>query len=82
MVLALGFLVAQAQEYTWAPFTIADSSFGSIFYMGTGFHGFHVLLGSLMLLVSLLRLINMHFRRGRHLGLVFSIWYWHFVDVI
>jgi len=56
LVLALAFLLAQILEYLFAPFTIADSSFGSIFFMGTGFHGFHVLLGSIMLSLSLLRL--------------------------
>jgi len=82
LVLALCFLLAQVLEYLWAPFTIADSCYGSIFYMGTGFHGFHVLLGTVMLSLSLFRLLNGHFRRSRHLGLAFGIWYWHFVDVI
>jgi len=82
LVLALSFLLAQVLEYLFASFTIADSAFGSIFYLGTGFHGFHVLLGSVILTIALLRLRWGHFRRSRHLGLSFGIWYWHFVDVI
>jgi len=82
LFLALSFLVAQLLEYFLAPFTIADSAFGSIFFLGTGFHGFHVLVGTLILAISRLRLRWGHFRCGRHLGLAFGIWYWHFVDVI
>lgn len=82
LFLALGFLCCQCIEYYCAPFTIADSCYGSIFYIGTGFHGFHVLLGSLLLLVSHFRLNVLHFTSRRHLGFLFRIWYWHFVDVI
>lgn len=80
--IALAFLLLQVLEYYLCSFTIADRCYGSIFFLATGFHGFHVLVGTLMLCVSLLRFGLGHFRSGRHLGLLFSVWYWHFVDVI
>jgi len=65
-----------------APFSINDSAYGSIFFMATGFHGFHVLIGTLFLLVCLIRHINYHFLTTQHIGLEAAIWYWHFVDVV
>jgi len=76
------FLLLQLLEYSLAPFTIADSSFGSCFFIATGFHGLHVLVGCVFLCVALYRLSSFHFTNQRHLGLEFAIWYWHFVDVI
>jgi len=61
---------------------MADSIFGSVFYLGTGFHGLHVIAGIIFLLVALGRLLAGQFSALRHLGLIFAIWYWHFVDVI
>jgi cytochrome c oxidase subunit 3 len=55
-------------EYVEAAFTIADSVYGSIFYMATGFHGLHVIVGTILLCVSLLRVINYHFTREHHFG--------------
>jgi len=80
--LGVYFTFLQIAEYTECTFTIADSVYGSLFYVMTGFHGVHVIVGSIMLLVGLLRLINYGFSRIRHLGLEVSIWYWHFVDVV
>ena len=80
--LGLLFLCFQGWEYFASSFTISDSAFGSSFYLATGFHGLHVLVGSLLLFLSLLRLRFGHFSSSRHLGLEASIWYWHFVDVI
>jgi len=76
------FTIVQAYEYSNCSFTIADSVFGSAFYLATGFHGLHVLIGSLFLLVCLHRLCSFHFSASRHLGYEFAIWYWHFVDVV
>lgn len=76
------FLVCQGVEYSFSPFSIADSVFGSIFYLGTGFHGLHVLMGLLFLLVCLFRHWTYQFAPGHHRGLEFAIWYWHFVDVV
>jgi len=76
------FTVVQVWEYSNCSFTIADSVFGSAFFLATGFHGLHVLIGTFFLLVCLYRLCSFHFSANRHLGLEFAIWYWHFVDVV
>jgi cytochrome c oxidase subunit 3 len=76
------FTSLQVFEYISAPFTISDSVYGSCFYLITGFHGFHVLIGTIFLIVCTLRLLSHHFTRGHHVGLLSAVWYWHFVDVI
>lgn len=76
------FSLCQFYEYYQAPFTIADSVYGSIFYVTTGFHGIHVFVGTLFLSVCLIRIINNHFSRNHHIGYEAAIWYWHFVDII
>jgi len=76
------FLMLQGVEYFHCSFCISDSSYGSCFFLATGFHGLHVLLGSLFLLFCFSRLLLGHFSPKRHLGLAFAIWYWHFVDVV
>nr|UWM10839.1 cytochrome c oxidase subunit III [Pseudocuneopsis capitata] len=84
LFLGFYFTFLQVCEYSECSFTIADSVYGSLFYVMTGFHGVHVILGSVMLLVGLFRLINYGFGFSveRHLGLELSMWYWHFVDVV
>jgi cytochrome c oxidase subunit 3 len=82
IVLALLFTSLQAFEYISAPFTISDSVYGSCFYLTTGFHGFHVLVGTIFLIVCTLRLLRHHFTTGHHIGLESAVWYWHFVDVV
>jgi cytochrome c oxidase subunit 3 len=72
----------QLFEYSSVNFSINDSSFGSIFFMVTGFHGFHVVVGSIFLAVSLLRHYNYHFTKTHHVGFECAVWYWHFVDVV
>jgi cytochrome c oxidase subunit 3 len=72
----------QSLEYYESQFTISDSIYGSVFFMATGFHGFHVLLGSTFLFVCLIRLLNHHFTKEHHFGFEASAWYWHFVDVV
>nr|BDQ43554.1 cytochrome c oxidase subunit 3 [Amynthas sp. CS029] len=76
------FTVLQAGEYLAAPFTIADSVYGTTFFVATGFHGLHVLIGSSFLLICLLRTLLHHFSNGHHFGFEAAAWYWHFVDVV
>jgi cytochrome c oxidase subunit 3 len=82
LILATLFTVLQGYEYLNAPFNINDSVFGSCFYMTTGFHGFHVFIGTCCLFVSFLRVILNHFTMTHHFGFEAGIWYWHFVDVV
>jgi len=58
-----------------APFTIADSVYGSVFFVTTGFHGLHVIIGTIFLSVSLYRVSNYHYSVGHHLGFEFAAWY-------
>lgn len=80
--LATAFTALQAFEYVNATFTISDSVYGSTFYMATGFHGFHVFIGTCFLAVCLARVISNHFTRTHHFGFEAAAWYWHFVDVV
>jgi cytochrome c oxidase subunit 3 len=82
IVLAAVFTAFQGFEYVSAPFSISDSVFGSCFYMATGFHGFHVFVGTVSLFVSLMRCIYLHYTNTHHFGFESSAWYWHFVDVV
>lgn len=82
ILLAVIFTGFQAYEYLEAPFTISDGIYGSTFYMSTGFHGFHVIVGTLFLTVCLYRLYNHHFTKNHHFGFEAAAWYWHMVDVI
>jgi len=82
IVLALIFTALQAFEYIYAPFNMSDGVYGSIFFMATGFHGFHVIIGTTFLFVCLVRLHLNHFTREHHFGFEAAVWYWHFVDVV
>ncbi len=82
VVLAIIFTALQGVEYSVSQFTIADGTFGSCFYFGTGFHGFHVMIGTAFIGVGLWRVLAYHFTENHHLGLESSILYWHFVDVV
>jgi len=79
LVLAVMFTGLQALEYIEAPFTMADSVYGSCFYITTGFHGFHVFIGTCFLLISFIRIIFNHFTNLHHFGFEAGAWYWHFV---
>ena len=76
------FTLLQRIEYWEAPFTIADRVYGSTFFVATGFHGLHVLIGSIFLLVCLIRTSLHQFSSGHHFGFEAAAWYWHFVDVV
>lgn len=82
LFLAFFFTFLQGLEYVSAPFNISDSVYGSCFYMTTGFHGFHVFVGSIAIVVSFVRVVLNHFTDTHHVGFESSIWYWHFVDVV
>nr|AXS65254.1 cytochrome c oxidase subunit 3 [Bostrichoidea sp. 5 KM-2017] len=82
IILGLYFTILQGYEYIEAPFTIADSVYGTTFFVATGFHGIHVIIGTTFLLVCLLRHINNHFSQIHHFGFEAAAWYWHFVDVV
>lgn len=82
VLLAAIFTALQGYEYNTASFTIADGIYGSTFYMATGFHGFHVIVGTIFLTVCLMRLYFNHFTREHHFGFEAAAWYWHFVDVV
>lgn len=80
--LALLFTSIQAIEYFEASFSLSDSIYGTTFYMATGFHGFHVLVGTFFLNICRLRCVNGTYTRDHHFGFEASAWYWHFVDVV
>nr|AHB23387.1 cytochrome c oxidase subunit III [Limnoria quadripunctata] len=82
IVLGVYFTILQAYEYNEASFSVADSVYGSLFFVATGFHGFHVVVGTIFLFVCLLRMIKGHFSSNRYFGFEASAWYWHFVDVV
>lgn len=76
------FTSIQAYEYSEAPFNFTGFTYGSSFVMATGFHGFHVLIGTIFLIVCLARAYAGHFTPKQHFGFEAAAWYWHFVDVV
>nr|AGQ50320.1 cytochrome c oxidase subunit III [Conostigmus sp. MM-2013] len=84
LTVLLGFYFSywQLNEYNHAFYSFNDSSFSSIFYMATGFHGIHVIIGTLFNSINLMRLYLNQFSNFHHCGFEMSAWYWHFVDVV
>jgi cytochrome c oxidase subunit 3 len=93
IALGLLFTAVQAYEYTHAHFAFSrelqgvpedqqGNIYGSTFFMATGFHGFHVIVGTIFLIVCLLRALSGHFKPEGHFGFEAAAWYWHFVDVV
>nr|ASY95858.1 cytochrome c oxidase subunit III [Atta colombica] len=82
IILGIYFSLLQLFEYINAPFTMADSIYGSTFFIATGFHGIHVIIGTLFLFVCFIRLLKLHFSSYHHFGFEAASWYWHFVDVV
>jgi len=82
VILGVYFLSLQGIEYIASSYSIASGAYGRVFFFGTGFHGLHVCLGAIMLLVSSWRLSTLLINSNHHFGLEFSLWYWHFVDVV
>jgi cytochrome c oxidase subunit III len=82
ILLGLTFTSVQAYEYAHAPFAFKGSIYGSTFFMATGFHGFHVIVGTVFLIVCLVRAVKGDFTPKQHFGFEAAAWYWHFVDVV
>ena len=82
VLLGMTFTAVQAYEYAHAAFHYSGNIYGATFFMATGFHGAHVIIGSTFLIVCLLRVYQGHFKPDQHLGFEFCAWYWHFVDVV
>nr|CAL37027.1 cytochrome oxidase subunit 3 [Anilios australis] len=82
VMLGIYFTMLQLSEYLETPFTISDSAYGSTFFVATGFHGLHVMIGTTFLVISLIRLYSFHFTTNHHFGFEAAAWYWHFVDVV
>jgi cytochrome c oxidase subunit 3 len=82
IVLGAAFTALQAYEYQHATFGFKDGIYSSTFYMATGFHGFHVLVGTCFLIVCWFRARAGHFKPEHHFGFEAAAWYWHFVDVV
>jgi cytochrome c oxidase subunit 3 len=80
--LGILFTCLQAYEYAEAAFTIDSGIYGSAFYIATGFHGFHVIVGTIFLIVCYMRATKGDFTAGSHVGFQSAAWYWHFVDVV
>ncbi len=82
IVLGLLFTCVQAYEYAHASFSFGGGIYGSTFFMATGFHGFHVIVGTIFLIVCLVRAVRGDFTPQQHFGFEAAAWYWHFVDVV
>ncbi len=82
VILGVIFSYVQFYEYAHAPFAFSGSIYGSTFFMATGFHGFHVIIGTIFLTVCLIRAMKGQFTPQKHFGFEAAAWYWHFVDVV
>lgn len=80
--LGIFFTYLQAEEFYVTSFTIADTVYGSVFFLITGFHGLHVIIGTIFLIVNVLRVWRHHYAPSHHFGFTAASWYWHFVDVV
>jgi cytochrome c oxidase subunit III len=82
VVLGILFTTCQAYEYGHAAFNYSGHIYGATFFMATGFHGAHVIIGTIFLFVCLMRALAGHFSPKQHFGFEAAAWYWHFVDVV
>ena len=82
IILGIYFTFLQASEYYETSFSISDRVYGATFFIATGFHGLHVLIGSTFLFICFLRIIIKHFSINHHFGFEAAAWYWHFVDIV
>jgi len=80
---AIFFVYCQGVEYINSPVELSDSVYGSIFYLLTGFHGFHVIMGAVLIVISLIRIFLKQITITRSsVGFLCAVWYWHFVDIV
>lgn len=82
ILLGIYFSMLQLLEYKQSQFTITDSVYGRLFFISTGFHGIHVLIGTTIILLTIFFLKKIHFSSKQHLRFETTAWYWHFVDVV
>ena len=82
VILGLCFTALQAYEYSHAAFGLSDTVYAATFYMATGFHGAHVIIGTIFLFVCLIRFSRGQMTQEQHVGFEAAAWYWHFVDVV
>ncbi len=82
VLLGMSFTFCQYLEYSEAAFKYSGNVYGAAFFMATGFHGAHVIIGTIFLLVCLIRAIRGGFTPTKHFGFEAAAWYWHFVDVV
>ncbi len=82
VLLGVLFTITQAYEYSHAAFSFDGNIYGANFFMATGFHGFHVIVGTIFLAICYFRALKGHFSPTRHIGFEAAAWYWHFVDVV
>lgn len=82
VILGIYFTFLQASEYLETRFALRDRAYGTTFFVATGFHGLHVLIGTTFLIVCLIRIKINHFTKVHHQGFEAAAWYWHFVDVV
>jgi cytochrome c oxidase subunit 3 len=82
ILLGVSFTCIQAYEYSHAAFGFRDGIYPSTFFMATGFHGAHVIIGTIFLIVCWFRAYAGHFKPDHHFGFEAAAWYWHFVDVV
>jgi len=82
LVFGVSFILCQLYEYRYSFFSMNDGIYGSVFYILTGFHGLHVIIGCCFLVTALYRLIHSHFTITHHVGYETSVLYWHMVDIV
>ncbi|MFV0475802.1 MAG: cytochrome c oxidase subunit 3, partial [Pikeienuella sp.] len=82
VLLGVLFSFTQGYEYSHAAFGFSGNIYGANFFMATGFHGFHVIVGTIFLFICWLRALRGHFTPEKHIGFEAAVWYWHFVDVV
>lgn len=82
LILAVLFVGCQGYEYYNAPFSFSDGAYGSTFFFATGFHGLHVIIGTIFLAVAFNRVMNYELTNQHHVGFESAILYWHFVDIV